>query len=71
MPLMATFDPSGASLTAPLPKGRYEGRTAYRTLQKVCALPHSYAVNVAETDVYILSSIHVITIPQRPSTTHP
>ena len=71
MPLMATFDPSGASRQLPFRRGAMRGVQRIVRCRRECALPHFYAVNVAETYIYIQVSIHFTTIPQRPSPTHP
>ena len=67
---MATFDPSGAARQLPFRRGAMRGVQRIVRYRRECALPHLNAVNVAETYIYIPVSIHVITIPQRPST-HP
>ena len=71
MPLMATFDPSGAARQLPFRRGAMSDAQRIVRYRRECALPHLYAVNVAETYIYIQVSKHSPTIPQRAFTTQP
>ena len=67
---MATFDPSGAARQLPFRRGAMRGAQRIVRYRRECALPHFYAVNVAETEINTLFTKHSTTIPQRWTRTH-